>query len=364
MAQREAVYRLATLYFQFAELEDKFSSKDALLALLGSKPGYSDVQVGASARYRVGAVSLPPPGRKIPVRSLVSSEMRSLLDGGSDLLRSGEDLVSSLEGLPAECAVDPILKKGGVSYGRFLASLVDCDIIERAEVVKERTGCFFVPKKKNMLRRIFDTRRSNAWFVDPPAVELASGEAFGAMHILPGTHLTVCEGDVDVCFYQYEMPVHFRAYFCLPQVHARWLLAETRRKLGLKKSDGLIDLLVKVLPMGFSWSVAIVQNAHMELVKEVLPHSPWVVDKRPLHTIVGAQVVQLMYIDNFGVMGVDAETVEKSFARMSARFDEAGVVTHAEGEGDASALMDFELSGNGTVWVPARRRVWNRGRAA
>jgi hypothetical protein len=142
MAQRDAVTKLASVYFNIESSAATFSPKEALRALLGTKPGYSDMQVGVSARYRVGAGSLPPPGPKIPVRSLVSSEMQTLLDSCSDLMRSGEDLSSSLEEMPLECAVDPVLKKGGVSYGRFLASLVDCDVAGRATEVKERTDIF------------------------------------------------------------------------------------------------------------------------------------------------------------------------------------------------------------------------------
>eukprot|EP00972_Heterocapsa_arctica_P066386 9795962-Heterocapsa_arctica.AAC.1 len=84
--------------------------------------------------------------------------------------------------------MDTKLAPHGYEYGHFINELYDKGILEEGMLgqVREEAGAFCVLKKDTKLRLIFDTRRSNMHFADPPHVELASGEAFSDMEVEPG----------------------------------------------------------------------------------------------------------------------------------------------------------------------------------
>eukprot|EP00969_Alexandrium_andersonii_P329251 14548639-Alexandrium_andersonii.AAC.1 len=59
---------------------------------------------------------------------------------------------------------------------------------------------------------------SNTWFADAPAFPLASGEALAGIECSPDQRIALRAGDVEVCFYQYELPEDLKPFFCLPGV--------------------------------------------------------------------------------------------------------------------------------------------------
>ena len=64
-------------------------------------------------------------------------------------------------------ALDPVLTRKGCDFGACLSDLVCVGIAEQADEVREECGLFFVKRKDDKLRLIFDTRRSNAHLKDP-----------------------------------------------------------------------------------------------------------------------------------------------------------------------------------------------------
>ena len=90
-------------------------------------------------------------------------------------------------------------------------------------MVVATAGAFCVLRKDDLLRLIFDTRRCNAWFAEPPHVELASGESLADLMTEAGHDLFGAQGYVEVCFYQYRLPSWLRRYFALPPIQAKFL---------------------------------------------------------------------------------------------------------------------------------------------
>ena len=76
-----------------------------------------------------------------------------------------------------------------------------------------------------------------------------------------------------------------------------------RRDLGLSADSERIVFWVRVVPMGWSWSVHLIQEAHTHLVARKLPHLPWIRDKRESTDLTTCKLAGAMYIDNFAVFG-------------------------------------------------------------
>eukprot|EP00971_Amphidinium_carterae_P289304 5744105-Amphidinium_carterae.1 len=91
---------------------------------------------------------------------------------------------------------------------------------------------FFVAKKDHRIRLIFDCRRSNQFFEEPPNVHLFSGSGFGEVLLSEGgeERLWFSAFDVKNAFYQHRLPFHLRKFFCL------WPL--TFDELGLTSWQG------------------------------------------------------------------------------------------------------------------------------
>ena len=76
--------------------------------------------------------------------------------------------------------VDPVLKNDKGAYSRFLHELHKRNMVKfmPADGQQGVLGIFFVQKKSGQLRLIFDTRRMNLDFKEPPKTDLPSADAF------------------------------------------------------------------------------------------------------------------------------------------------------------------------------------------
>ena len=117
----------------------------------------------------------------------------------------------------------------------------------------EEVGLFFVPKKNGDLRLIFDTRRSNCHFRDPPYVPLATPEALSKMETSRGCDVQVSSADVQSCFfYQYSLPEGLLHLFAAPSIECRFLPKWLRATLGrgvAEDDSQFIRFRVRVVPM-------------------------------------------------------------------------------------------------------------------
>ncbi|CAK0803561.1 unnamed protein product [Prorocentrum cordatum] len=336
--QVAAVRRLAQLYGRVEPPPSDVTPLGAWQTLQASRNGYADVMAeGASTTYRKGAMALPRAAAgRVRLVDVLPPHLQSLLSDSSQMLQEPEARNFALGEAPRVCAMDPVLQRHGYQLGECLSELLSAGIIERASEgsIIERAGIFFVPKKDSSLRLIFDTRRSNAHFQDPPYTLLASGEALANLEVDAAEGVAVASGDVECCFYQYELPSWARAFFGLPAVQARFLDPAARQQLGVSDPSEMIHFVARVVPMGWSWAVHLIQEAHAHVLSTVSPEAPWIADK---------------------AAATPPWRVERMLAALSARGIQA---SFDRDDGDLHTLLGFVLHKPSATWRLSQSKFW------
>ncbi|CAK0836023.1 unnamed protein product [Prorocentrum cordatum] len=260
--------------------------------------------------------------------------------------------------------MDVNLGKGGADYGHFLGELYDLGAIEVCESPQEVCGLFFVPRKDGRLRLIWGTRRSNAHFEVPPFTALPSGEALAALEIdetIAGQRIVAPSADVEVCFYQCELPSNLRPFFALKFVDLRLLLRRVRDQVSQQATNGHIQFQSRVVPMGWAWAVHLVQQAHMSLLKDVRPLDSWVLDKVPTEPISASHLAKILYIDNFASIGPTRARPDAATADVIASLADAGVKADMDpnsGTFGVHDLLGFSLVEHRATWALSARKFW------
>ena len=128
---------------------------------------------------------------------------------------------------------------------------------------------FFVTTKGGKQRLVLDARRANQWFRRPPCPDMGAGEALQRLEPTPEQELFIGTADIRNCFYQCGVPPWLSEFFgfsAFPVEQARnW-----GAKLDVWGQDlpatGAVFPVLRVLPMGWSWSFYIVQTMHEEFL--------------------------------------------------------------------------------------------------
>ena len=196
-------------------------------------------------------------------------------------------------------------------------------------------------------------------FEDAPHTEMASGEALGDTRIAPGHELHVCDGDVECCFYQFTLPSHLRAYFCLPVVESRFLPSRMRQRLGLAADMTPVRFQCRVVPMGWSWSVHLIQQSLMGILQQELPHVNWIVDKRDAVEVSPEKPAAMLYIDNYAALATCKEEATILTSRMRDSLARRGIVSAlSHHESAVQTLLGFDWLPHGRQWRPSGRKYW------
>jgi len=125
-------------------------------------------------------------------------------------------------------------------------------------------GIFCVDKPDGSLRLIVDARPANSLFEEPEKVELPTPDLLSRIKIPPGRQLFVAKSDAADFFFQFALPEWMVPWFGLPAVLTSELSA-----LGLDlgfRPDEVIAPCLRVLPMGFSHSPFLAQEAQVHSV--------------------------------------------------------------------------------------------------
>ena len=156
----------------------------ALRELLRSSDGGYGSARGALAAYVAGMVSLPSvPGDVRSLLDLLSEEWRREYSP-ANLLREPQEVAEDLEGREGEFYMDPVLKNDPVAYAEFVAALVRAGMLRFDLSQKAVSPPFFVSKDdEGALRALFDCRRVNELFKDPPATRLCSVESLSHLQV-------------------------------------------------------------------------------------------------------------------------------------------------------------------------------------
>ncbi|CAK0806514.1 unnamed protein product, partial [Prorocentrum cordatum] len=353
--QTDALERLRSSYATVPSCPSDLTADSATRAVIGSDPGYGfdDMASGKYASYQRGKVSLPRVASgAVELAAALPEGPRSLLMGESGtLLMRGSASSSSW----AKLAFDRRLASNPRTYGKFLADLLERDMLEVGTSFSQ-VAPFFVYKKDGTLRLIFDTRASNAEFAEPDYVPLAAAQALGNIELQAGERLFVAQGDVTCCFYQFLLPVHLREAFGLPPVPWAALPLAARRLVGAPPPDGLVRLRLRVVPMGWSWAVYFIQHAMMEILRPCAPADRWLAQYVPREPVCPGSGASLIYIDNFAALDTSPTEANARLEQMLGAVAAAGVDAAPEPAG--APLLGFELDPTGTQWRPTARKFW------
>lgn len=290
--------------------------------MFASRGGYSDIpqsSTGTIAAYQKDCIKLPSVGSGgIDITSVAPPDLAvSLVDGSGilfDTLHGDVPPVASLAHRPA-LVFESKLRQKRHDYGEALGTFATAGVIERASQPPQgEVGMLFVRSKDNLLRLNFDPRRVNAaQFRPPPHTHLPSPASLASIESPACHRLDVAAADVEVCFYQYLAPTWLRARFALPPI-CKYYLPHHAQKLFLGVArDGLCQFWVRVLPMGWSWAVYVVQHCQQFILQDALHSAPWVLDKRPVGVVgpQGHNVVRSLCIDNFAALSWSSTVAHK-----------------------------------------------------
>ncbi|CAK0880972.1 unnamed protein product, partial [Prorocentrum cordatum] len=277
---------------------------------------------------------------------------------------------------------DPLLKRNKKMYHNFLKDLSSRGLLLATLSPAEQAGLFFVKKAdSDKMRMIVDARRANAWFGVPPSVQLLSCEGFGRVEVklpegvafgsargeelLNGFKLFLGMTDVKDCFYRMRIPVSLAKFFSLPAAPAHVLGLEGHELEGARLGcDTLVFPCIGALPMGFSWSLFLAQDANEE---RVVRSDPWpggdtAVSERVLMSDRGPPLVvevepglhggAYVYVDNMGVLAPSEGLAKSALESWTGLFEGVGLDLHKSsvGSGACEALgtkLDLELMRSG-----------------
>ena len=95
---------------------------------------------------------------------------------------------------------------------------------------------------------------------------LFSGESLSALEASSTDHIHLKTGDVECCFCQYSLPEHHRVYFGIPFIKAMHLPDKLRASFPGHGDHDEIRFRARVVPMGWSWAVALIQRGEEHLL--------------------------------------------------------------------------------------------------
>ena len=229
--------------------------------------------------------------------------------------------------------VDPVLKNDKKAYGRFLGELFKRNMVKFKPAGHEDgvLGIFFVQKKSGQLRLIFDTRKMNVAFHEPPKTDLPSADAFTRLEFPDNEKFVFGSGDLANAFYTLSVPQDLAEQFTLPRIKASDLSAYAEHGLDLPPDAQILPYLT-ILPMGWSWALHFCQMVLMHAIKSAGFEERQIVgDKRAgVRIDKGLDIAVAGYVDNFGVFGVDPDAVNSGLARISERLRGLGLTVHEE----------------------------------
>ena len=110
-------------------------------------------------------------------------------------------------------------------------------------------------RKDSKLRLIFDPRTANDKCQAPPRTSLPSAASLAQLETSADDDVHMASGDVEVAFYQYSIPLWLQRHFALPAIRWKFLPHRLRERFRHMELDGAFHFVVRVLPMGLSWSV-------------------------------------------------------------------------------------------------------------
>ncbi|CAK0823926.1 unnamed protein product, partial [Prorocentrum cordatum] len=205
---------------------------------------------------------------------------------------------------------DPKLVRSQPPLASFLLDLYDSNLLCFGPEQSATVGMSFVLKSDKVRQRlIFDTRAANQDFADPGYTQLPTAGAWNGLTPRPGDKLFLSQVDVDNAFYRILLPPGLSRRFVLPAVSRRALLA-ARPGLVLPEG-GEISGFLRVLPMGWTWSLYFCQSMVETAVRRSgFPDSRLVRDRHTTLDVRSGKVAAV-YVDGAAILGTDSTMVDQ-----------------------------------------------------
>lgn len=246
--------------------------------------------------------------------------------------------------------MDPRLENDYGLYLGFLRELLGRGLLQWTLRPAEFVAFFCVSKKHNKQRLIVDARRSNQHFRPPPGVALAGPELFAAIDHTDAP-LYAAETDVEHCFYKFRIQESLGRFFALKGVRAADFDVAHVNGQPVHPSTTIFPCL-SVLPMGFTWSLALVQMANEWQVELALRGERSLrlsADAGGCSVPTDGGVVYYVYVDNIGVVGRDTEEVNRCVGKVADHLNSLGLTCHPPSEAsDRMETLGVESSSGGT----------------
>ncbi|CAK0904820.1 unnamed protein product, partial [Prorocentrum cordatum] len=255
----------------------------------------------------------------------------------STLLRPDQPTAAErAEFCPAGPFFDPSLFSKPLLYADFVAKLLARGMAELNEDCDAATvGCFFVAKKNNKLRVIFDTRYANLFFGRPARTALPTATALAAFEN-PGRDTYIASGDIDDAFYRLRLPDGLSSYFRLPALDAS-LLGITRLGGAQLARGARVQPCVCVLPMGWSHALALCQGVLRRALGTAGFTEGQCIEDGKAGVVVGEEGALAVagYVDNYAALGRSPAIVDRAALAVTRVLTDKGLLTHDEAPVDS-----------------------------
>ena len=359
--QHEVIRDLVDSYEAMGEPPIDMSPAGSFKDLCGSAVPYTGGASGAPVPFIQGATSLPSAGfTPVPLDEVLPPAHRVWMENGSErMLRDSSETNALLEHLQLHKPYHDPTFHSPKTYGAFLVDLASRGLLEWHPAGEAYLGVFFVPKKDGRQRMILDTRVVNAHFIDPPKTRLPTAAALTGFESVAGQELYIAGGDIDNCFYRFEVPQHLRHKFSLPRIRARFLSSEIRKEHRLR-SDDLITPCLRVLPMGWSWSLFLAQMSHEEVGRSVGQSDKDLIQDRSAVEPLGPHGIKhAKYVDNFLIVGHDPQEVGLQASSLQSALDNKGLLCHEIfGPSLSATFAGLDIDGVSHRTRISRKRLW------
>ena len=274
------------------------------------------------------------------------------------------------------CYSDPRLKEKAILLA-LLAHMWVSNMLMFTDEIFEHVSMFTVIKSITQAlgsvyplieqRLIFDGRRVNWWFRDPPAMRVTTPSQFSWVDLSAetrgGRQVWFFSGDIKCFYYHLGLPEWIAKYFGIPDVTSSELCEYLRSSRGIDvkpPTPNHCHVCVSVFLMGWSWACWAANSALQAALSSVVEFMR--AEMRLLHgmstpffTVLGTAVLHYQYIDDFGgIVLLDlgaAATTEAAREAVSALLAECkralnawGLTVHKEHVGQELECLGVQTS--------------------
>ncbi len=258
----------------------------------------------------------------------------------SHLLRSSDDVERLRSELAIKPFYDPVLRNNKLKYAEFLRELSSRGLLRWRRVRRSaggrvvpsdasgNMGAFFVVKKNGTLRLIFDTRLVNTYFHAPTHTKLPSAAAFSNVEC-PQDGYCMAHADIENAFYGLQVPPSLSEFFTLEPIGAEHVGCPALMDGTLSFKGEMLVPCLAVLPMGWSWSLALCQSVLEAAVEDAgFSRDQFIVDREPGRVVSPDRPAVAAYVDNFAVIASSPEVAIEGVQKISAILVSKGLRVH------------------------------------